>query len=218
MGDLVHTRARLGGGAADVLPGRPRLRRRRLVGEFGLVYVQRPAYGVALLVAVQALYAPQPGTGTAASATAVRCRCTRTSSGEANCRRKRRRGHIGRSYNPLMRRAIVVALAVASTIAIAAPALADDTDTDFLNALHRHGISNSASEDQGLIKLGHKFLHDARTGLLDERRHRDRSARGKPSQSGKREVHGQQRSRGLLPSIHSLAFSSPSFTTTQKIG
>lgn len=56
-----------------------------------------------------------------------------------------------------MRRAIVVALAVASTIAIAAPALADDTDTDFLNALHRHGISNSASEDQGLIKLGHNF-------------------------------------------------------------
>jgi hypothetical protein len=38
----------VGGGAADVLPGRPRLRRRRLVGQLSLVYLQRPAHGMAM--------------------------------------------------------------------------------------------------------------------------------------------------------------------------
>jgi hypothetical protein len=40
----------VGCGAADVLPGRPRLRRGRLVGQLGLVHLQRAAHGLAVLV------------------------------------------------------------------------------------------------------------------------------------------------------------------------
>jgi hypothetical protein len=39
----------MGGRATDVLPGRPQLWRFGLVGEFGVVHLQRPAHGVALL-------------------------------------------------------------------------------------------------------------------------------------------------------------------------
>ena len=48
-------RPRLGGGAPDVLPRRARLRRRRMVGQLGVEYLQRPAYGVAMLVRQNAL-------------------------------------------------------------------------------------------------------------------------------------------------------------------
>jgi hypothetical protein len=47
----------VGCGAADVLPGRPRLRRGRLVGQLGLVHLQRAAHGLAVLVRRSALRA-----------------------------------------------------------------------------------------------------------------------------------------------------------------
>jgi hypothetical protein len=40
----------MGGCAADLLPGRPRLYRPRLVGQLGVVLVQRQPYGATLLV------------------------------------------------------------------------------------------------------------------------------------------------------------------------
>jgi hypothetical protein len=49
---------RVGGRTADKLPGRPRIQRRRLVGEFGVVYLQRTAHGVAMLVRRCPLRAP----------------------------------------------------------------------------------------------------------------------------------------------------------------
>jgi hypothetical protein len=44
---LTH-RPRLGCCATDVLPGRARLQRPRLVGQLGVVHLQRPAHGVAM--------------------------------------------------------------------------------------------------------------------------------------------------------------------------
>jgi hypothetical protein len=40
----------MGGRATNVLPGRPRLQRSRLVGQLGVVHLQWPAHGVAVLV------------------------------------------------------------------------------------------------------------------------------------------------------------------------
>ena len=40
----------MGCGAADVLPGRPRLGGERLVGQLGLVHLQRATHGLAVLV------------------------------------------------------------------------------------------------------------------------------------------------------------------------
>jgi hypothetical protein len=40
----------VGCGAADVLPGRPPLRRGRLVGQLGLVHLQRATHSLAVLV------------------------------------------------------------------------------------------------------------------------------------------------------------------------
>lgn len=54
----------------------------------------------------------------------------------------------------MFRSAVAAALAVASTVMLASTAYADDTD--FLNALHRRGISGHG-DDQGLINLGHSF-------------------------------------------------------------
>ena len=50
VGDLVPHRARLGRRATNMLPRRPRLHRPRLVGQLGVVHLQRPTHGVALLV------------------------------------------------------------------------------------------------------------------------------------------------------------------------
>jgi hypothetical protein len=46
---LTH-RPRMGCCATDVLPGRARLQRPRLVSQLGVVHLQRPTYGLALLV------------------------------------------------------------------------------------------------------------------------------------------------------------------------
>jgi hypothetical protein len=50
VGDPRTDRPRMGRGATNVLSRRARLQRPRMVGQLGVVHMQRPAHGVALLV------------------------------------------------------------------------------------------------------------------------------------------------------------------------